>query len=253
MQATDADGDPLVYWADHLPPGASFDASSHALVWTPDFHSAGTYPDVQFFVSDGLHQVSETTTVVIAPTPQPPTLLQPAAFTGREGDPIHIQLQASDVHGAPLTFSSDLLPPGAFLDPTTGVFEWTPDFTQHGVYQVPVTVSNGADEHDENLRYHRAQREWRTGLPESRGVPGSGGPAIAVPRLRPSTPTTPPTSRPIVRADGSLVFQRRRAKTVTYTVSGLPGGATFDPDTLILHLDTRLRRFGAAHGHHHGD
>jgi hypothetical protein len=81
--ATDADADNLVYWAEHLPPGALFDPLQHALVWTPDFHSAGTYTDVRFLVSDGLHQVSESTTVVIAPTPQAPTFLKPAVVTVR--------------------------------------------------------------------------------------------------------------------------------------------------------------------------
>ena len=109
VQASDADGDKLVYWADHLPPGATFDPVSRALIWTPDFLSAGTYEGVTFVVSDGVHQVTESTKIVIAPTPQPPTLLQPANITVQEGDAIRIALQASDPNGLPLTFSSSLL------------------------------------------------------------------------------------------------------------------------------------------------
>src|SRR5262249_49417242 len=114
-----------------------------ALIWTPDFHSAGTYAGVTFVVTDGIHQVSERTTIVIAPAPQAPTLLKPSDFVAQEGDPIRIALQASDPSGALLTYSSNLLPPGSFLDPHTGVFEWTPDYTQHGLFSVPFTVSNG--------------------------------------------------------------------------------------------------------------
>jgi hypothetical protein len=126
VQATDADGDKLIYWASNLPPGATFDEQHQELIWTPGFQSAGTYSGVTFVVSDGLHQVSETTTIVIAPTPQAPTLLKPSDFVANEGVPIRIALQASDPDGKPLTYSSDNLPPGSFLDPNTGVFEWTP-------------------------------------------------------------------------------------------------------------------------------
>src|SRR5207247_2478311 len=58
-------------------------------------------------------------------------------------DSVRIQLQASDPGGAPLAFSSNLLPPGASLDPMSGLFEWTPEYTQHGLFNVPFTVSDG--------------------------------------------------------------------------------------------------------------
>src|SRR5262249_51325210 len=64
--ATDADGDVLVYRADRLPPGAVFDADEHVLQWTPAQGAAGAY-DVRFVVSDGLHEVSQATTLLIAP------------------------------------------------------------------------------------------------------------------------------------------------------------------------------------------
>ena len=73
----------------------------------------------------------------------PPTLVRPADRTVLEGESIHIPLQASDPNGDPLTYSSTMLPGGAYLDPNTGVFDWTPGYYQHGVYQVPFTVSNG--------------------------------------------------------------------------------------------------------------
>src|SRR5262249_17916412 len=43
VHATDTDGDPLVYWADGLPPGAVFDTSRQTLTWTPGPQTAGTY------------------------------------------------------------------------------------------------------------------------------------------------------------------------------------------------------------------
>ena len=63
---------------------------------------------------------------------------------GSEGNLILLQLQAGDARGAPLTYSGAQLPPGATLDPVTGLFVWTPDYTQHGIYKVSFTVSNGS-------------------------------------------------------------------------------------------------------------
>ena len=86
VQATDPQNVPLVFWADNLPPGATFDAGTHEMEWTPAFSAAGTYPNVVFTVSDGLYQVSQDVTIVIAPNPQPPTLARPADVTSPEGE-----------------------------------------------------------------------------------------------------------------------------------------------------------------------
>src|SRR5207247_584648 len=45
VNATDPEGDALLDWADNLPPGATFDPVEGLLTWTPDFNSAGTYPN----------------------------------------------------------------------------------------------------------------------------------------------------------------------------------------------------------------
>jgi hypothetical protein len=145
VSATDADGDALTFWADHLPAGASFDAARRVISWRPSFTAAGTYEGVRFVVSDGKQQVSRAFTIVIAPGNQAPALLRPADRTVVEGQPVRIQLSATDPQGDPIRFVSNLLPGGAKLDPATGVFEWTPAFTQAGAYQIPFTATDGAD------------------------------------------------------------------------------------------------------------
>ena len=77
VDAVDPENEPLVYWAGNLPPGAAFDPARQALVWTPAYGAAGAYPDVAFTASDGAQQVTQDVTIVIAPNPQPPTLLEP--------------------------------------------------------------------------------------------------------------------------------------------------------------------------------
>src|SRR3989442_10306958 len=120
-----------------------FDTERQALVWTPGFAAAGTYPNVKLAVTDGIETASRSFTLVVAPVNQPPTLVVPADRTIREGDPLRLVLRATDPEGDALVFSSRFLPGGSSLDRETGVFEWTPSFTQAGTYHVPFTVSDG--------------------------------------------------------------------------------------------------------------
>ena len=74
-------------------------------------------------------------------------LVKPADRSVREGDHVRLTLSAADPDGDALTFTSTALPGGAFLDPRTGVFDWTPAFFQHGTFDVPLKTQprmNGA-------------------------------------------------------------------------------------------------------------
>ena len=86
INATDSDGDNLIYWADRLPGGATFDSTTRVFLWDTDFLSAGTFEQITFFVSDGVHVVSQSTTLKIEPADRPPTLVDPVDLTLAEGD-----------------------------------------------------------------------------------------------------------------------------------------------------------------------
>ena len=47
-------GNPLVIWADNLPPGAIFDPLSQTLSWQTGYTSAGVYSDVRIYATDGI-------------------------------------------------------------------------------------------------------------------------------------------------------------------------------------------------------
>src|SRR5262249_13859820 len=74
-----------------------------------------------------------------APKNHPPVLVAPGNQTIAEGSELHLTLQASDPDpGQRLTFSLvGQVPPGASIDPVTGLFTWTPG---HGPTSVEVTV-----------------------------------------------------------------------------------------------------------------
>src|SRR5262249_27155045 len=110
---------------------------------TPGPDAAGTYSNITLGVTDGINMVTRSFELLVAPVNQAPVVTPVPDRIVREGDPIHIQLRATDPEGDTLGYFSPLLPPGPFLDPNTGVFEWSPGFTQAGVYTVPFFVSDG--------------------------------------------------------------------------------------------------------------
>ena len=233
VQALDPDDDPLVYWSDHLPPGAVFDAARKMLVWTPTYQDAGTYENVTLAVSDGLHTVLGITTLVIAPSAPALTFLQPPDVVVREGDPVTVQLQASDAQGLPLTFTGNLLPPGSSLDPRTGLFTWTPDYTQNGLHVAPVTVSNGEIEATQILGIvvlNVNAPPVFTNLDTYEGIEGQEVQIRGDARDPDNLLFTPPDRA----ADGSLVQEDPGVSTLVVAASNLPTGATFDPVTQML-------------------
>ena len=52
--AFDPDGNPLIFSASGLPPGATFDPPTRVFTWTPTYTQSGPYFGITFMVSDGL-------------------------------------------------------------------------------------------------------------------------------------------------------------------------------------------------------
>ncbi len=230
VSATDPQGAPLVYWADNLPPGASFDPIAAVLSWTPGFGQAGTYTNVSFTVSDGTNRVSESTTLLIAPSVPTPNLTRPLDRTVREGDPIRFQIVASDPAGNPLTYSSNFVPGGVNIDPITGLFTWTPDFNQHGVYAIPITVSNGTNSVTKTFTVTVLNVNAAPVFSDLGPFQDPEGNTLQFDAIAfdPNNPAFIPQARLV---DGSLAPLEGTAPTLTYTVSGMPDGATFDAVT----------------------
>ncbi len=239
VSAIDPDGDALVYWAENLPPGAVFDPDNQTLTWTPAPGEAGTYSNVTFLVSDGAYVVSESTTLLIAHTDLPPSLVPPVDRTILEGESLQISLAASDPYGSgnPLIYSSTTLPAGATLDPITGVFDWTPSYDQAGVYQIPFTVSDGTLSTTQTTTI---TVEYLDAPPEFDNLGGfqvAEGQSLSFRAfaLDPNNPGFIPQNR---TGTGTLSPLEGTNPSVTYTVSGLPDGATFDPVTAMFSWTT---------------
>ena len=76
-------------------------------------------------------------------TNTPPVLAAIGAKSIAESSVLTFTLSASDVDGDALSYSATDLPSGATLSSSTGVFSWTPDYSQSGSYAVTFSVNDG--------------------------------------------------------------------------------------------------------------
>ncbi|HND23400.1 MAG TPA: putative Ig domain-containing protein, partial [Rhodocyclaceae bacterium] len=245
LAAEDVDEDFLHYYADNLPPGAVFDSQLNALVWTPDFTSAGTYTNVKLIVSDGKSTVTRSFNIVIAPDDAPPVLSPVPERTLREGDPVRLQLHATDADsGDTLSFYADVLPAGAFLDPNTGVFQWTPSFIQAGDYSLKFGVSDGTKRTETTVKFHVLNVNAAPVFDELGSWISFEGQTLAF-RAFAFDPDNPGYVAQDRLPSGTLTELEGAAASVSYTVSGLPDGASFDPVTSMFKWVPRYDQAGS--------
>ncbi len=230
---SDPDHDNLTVWADNLPPGATFDATTRLFSWVPGYDAAGSYPDVRFYAGDGISVTSVAITLLVAEGYQEPTLVKPADRTVREGDPIRFYLNAQGDESVTLTYSSEYLPWGAFLHPETGLFEWTPSFIQEGVYHIPFTVSDGTVSKTVVTTFTVENANGRPQFDPMDGWQIYEGQPLLIKAYAwdPDNPFYEPAFRD---AQGNTVPTSQYPQTVSVSASGLPPGAIFDADTWDL-------------------
>jgi hypothetical protein len=235
LKATDADGDPLATFVDRLPPGASFDPATRIFRWTPGFDQAGIYRDVRIAASDGLRTSEHIVAFSVEPANAAPLIHAVPDRVVREGDPIRIAFTADDPDGdgSLVSFSSPFLPGGAFLDPNTGVFEWTPGFAQAGVYAVPIRASDGQAFSEKVVTLTVTNANAAPVFDKLVAIGTLEGEAVSFRAFAfdADNPLFVPQDR---LADGTLSALEGSDPTVTYSVTGLPPGATFDPVTAMF-------------------
>ncbi len=149
--ATDADaGQSIVYGlgAD-APAGASIDPATGAFVWTPgEEQGPGTFTFTVRATDNGTppRSASQRVKVIVTEADRAPLLAAVPDATAAEGSRLTLTFVATDpdVPANKLTFSLDPgAPAGAEVDPSTGLFSWTPYETQGGqVFSIVVRVTD---------------------------------------------------------------------------------------------------------------
>src|SRR6185436_17550929 len=132
--------------------GATIDGSTGVFSWTPtEAQGPGSYP-FTVRVSDGVTNTDASITLNVTEMNAAPALSgEPATASIPETAPYTFTASAtdSDVPPQALTFSLVGAPSGAGIDPSTGVFSWTPTEAQGGSsYPFTVRVSDGVTNTD---------------------------------------------------------------------------------------------------------
>lgn len=117
----------LTYALVNGPSGMSVSPSG-LLEWTPGESDGGTNPTVEISLTDGTATVSQTFTVTVAETNEPPVLTVGTSHSVNEGDALSFTATATDpdIPANNLTFSLVGAPAGMSINPTSGVVSWTP-------------------------------------------------------------------------------------------------------------------------------
>ena len=133
------------------PQGASIGEKDGVFNWTPtEEQGPGTYKVSVRVTDNGTPCLSADTTfsVTVNEINAPPTLGNLGFYLVAEGSSIKIPVTAADpdIPSQTLTFSLDGAPIGAAIEPTTGLFTWTPTEEQGpGSYTITVKVTDNGN------------------------------------------------------------------------------------------------------------
>ncbi|MBU2625541.1 MAG: hypothetical protein KKG33_08265, partial [candidate division Zixibacteria bacterium] len=149
ISASDADGTIPTLTAEDVPLNATFVDNANGtgtFDFNPDFTQSGPY-NVRFIASDGALADTEVVAITVSHVNLAPVLAGIGAQVVDEGANLNIGISASDADGTIPTLTAENIPTNAtFVDNAngTGTFDFNPDFTQSGPYNVRFIASDGA-------------------------------------------------------------------------------------------------------------
>lgn len=139
---TDPDLEPLKITIDKIPAGASFDAETQTLTWTPSYEQAGKYDYTITAVDPLLGKTTALQSILIKNVNRPPVFSDLSDQSVKEVEILTFKLTAADPDKQIVSVSHSELPVGAKYDIKTGVFSWKPTYDQSGSYPITFTATD---------------------------------------------------------------------------------------------------------------
>jgi hypothetical protein len=130
----------------NLPEGATFNAASGEISWTPTYDQAGSYANITVSVKDPTGVGADKSfAITVNNINRPPELNPVGGQTVAENGSLSLTFQGTDPDiedAGKLKYSGENLPQGATLDPANGTLSWTPGFSQAGSYQISIKLTD---------------------------------------------------------------------------------------------------------------
>jgi hypothetical protein len=238
LQASDPNGDRLLYAVVGVPPGLVLNSSTGRVTGTP--LAAGSFT-VTASVSDGLLSMQQVFTWTVIGPNLAPALVNPGNQTSNAGDLIALQLVGSDLNRDPLRYSAIGLPPGVQISGNTGLIAGTA--STPGTYAVMVSVNDGSLTTSRTFSWNVV-------------VPGPSSMAIAADQRSLDTRTytgatavTRSTGEPVTtRTETGLTALARTPTATAPTTSVMTGTVAM---TRSVASDSTVRGSGATVAMHH--
>ena len=149
-EASDPDGDAVLFGVDGLPAWADFDTLTGRISGTPGTEDIGTYRGIVVWVTDGeAETLLPSFDIEVVPTTAAPNAAPMISGTPPisvlAGELYRFVPQAADPEGDPLTFTISNRPAWASFDPKTGTLEGTPPPASAGTFRdIVIAVSDGS-------------------------------------------------------------------------------------------------------------
>lgn len=148
VEASDPDADAVTLSLAEAPEGAMIDPATGVVTWTPsEADGPGQFPFTVVATDDGGLTGTTRFTVAVAEVNAPPALEPIGDLTVVVGQRVEVAAVADDPDLPENTLTYSLAgPPGATIDPGTGVITWTPGSVPDGPAPFAVSVSDGSAE-----------------------------------------------------------------------------------------------------------
>jgi SdrD B-like domain/Putative Ig domain len=207
ISASDADQDPLTFFATGLPAGLSIDPDQGRIsgLILPSAASDSPHP-VTVTVSDGKSSTSESFTWLVKYV----GVTSPDDQAGVAGDAVSLPITAVAATGAPLSYTATGLPPGLAIGAATGVISGQIISTAAAgsPYTVTVTASDGS--HSDSTSFVWAVAPVAVLNPGDQD--GTEGDRVSLP----------------------ISARAPQGENVTFSAAGLPPGLAIDPNNGVI-------------------
>lgn len=140
VEATDPDGDALVFSLTTAPAGAAIDPTTGVLSWTPTGTQIGSHPFVVRVEDGRLGRATQTFSVTVSlyGNNQSPVITSAPPTTAAIAVPYVYGVAATDPDGDAITFALAKAPAGMTINAATGLVQWTPTAGQTGGHAVTI-------------------------------------------------------------------------------------------------------------------